>query len=157
MSLQRFPPTTSGALSALGFDYGTQRIGVAYGQSVSGSARAVALLKARDGIPDWDEVAGLLAQWQPQVCVVGMPYMLDGSDSELLKRAEKFARRLHGRFGMPVYGMDERLSSHAARESLLALNSRRATDAIDDIAAQIILEDWLGELARQPRPGDKPA
>lgn len=157
MSLERFPPSASNELSALGFDYGTQRIGVAYGQTVSGSARPVAVLKARDGIPDWDEVASLLAQWQPQVCVVGMPYMLDGSDSELLKRAEKFARRLHGRFGLPIYGMDERLSSHAARESRLALKSRPRSEVIDDVAAQIILEDWLRELARQRSTGDESA
>ena len=158
-------PQQQKQLSALAFDYGTQRIGVAYGQSLTGTAQAVAVIRARDGVPDWDDVVVLIERWQPDVFVVGLPYNLDGSDSPLLLRATKFGHRLNGRFHKPSYGFDERLSSleaaeriieDADRESNRRLSSRRGSghaagkkQAIDDVAAQIILENWLGELARR--------
>ncbi len=148
MTLPQFPTnkdTARGSLSALAFDFGTQRIGVAYGQSISGSAQAVTVLKARDGIPDWDQIAKLIAEWEPQVFVVGLPYNMDGSDSELLQRAIKFGNRLNGRFNKPVYGMDERLSSKAAIDQIFEMGDGNKDTAIDHIAAQIILENWFSE------------
>ena len=106
------------------------------------------MLKARDGIPDWDQIEALIGEWKPNLFVVGIPYNLDGSESELMVRAIKFANRLNGRFHKPSYSMDERLSSVEAAELALEKNSgakKRAT--IDDIAAQIILENWFSELA----------
>ena len=149
MSLPVLPPDPAKPLTALAFDFGTQRIGVAYGQTVSGSARAITVLRARDGIPDWGELETVITDWNPDVFVVGLPYNLDGSDSELLTRAIKFGNRLHGRFHRPVYGMDERLSSQAAIEQVMELKGQKSDNrAIDHIAAQIILEDWFGELRR---------
>lgn len=141
-------PNNDEPVSALGFDYGTQRIGVAFGQSLTGTAQAVCVLKAKDGIPDWTQIEALIADWKPSLFVVGIPYNLDGSESELMIRAIKFANRLNGRFHKPSYGMDERLSSVEAAEQVLEQNrgaKKRAT--IDDIAAQIILENWFSELA----------
>ncbi len=140
-------------MSVLAFDYGTQRIGVAFGQSVSGTARAVCVLKARDGIPSWERVAQLIQDWNPDLFVVGMPYNLDGSESDLMVRAVKFARRLHGRFGKMCYGMDERLSSKAAIEQVIENGGQSKHTAIDDIAAQIILENWFSEYERQAQLG----
>jgi putative holliday junction resolvase len=144
-----FPANTK-PLSALGFDYGTQRIGVAFGQSLTGTAKAIKVLKAKDGIPDWNEIESLIAEWTPDLFVIGLPYNLDGSESELLRRAVKFSNRLNGRFNKPCYGMDERLSSQAAAEQALEENrgSKKRT-AIDDIAAQIILENWFTEFSNQ--------
>lgn len=150
MTLETFPSDCSKPVAALAFDYGTQRIGVAFGQSISGTARAVTVLKAKDGIPDWDQIERLIEEWNPDILVVGLPYNLDGSDSELLARAVKFANRLNGRFSKPCYGMDERLSSKAAIEQIVedgASLKKRA--AIDDIAAQIILENWFNEYNKQ--------
>lgn len=152
MSLPQFPSNTeqSKPFSAMAFDFGTQRIGVACGQSITGSAQAVAVLKAKDGIPDWNQIAKLLEQWQPNVFVVGLPYNMDGTESELLQRAIKFANRLHGRFHKPVFGMDERLSSKAAIEQVFDSPGGASKEtAIDHIAAQIILENWFSELALQ--------
>ena len=147
MSLDLFPSDRTSPIAALAFDYGTQRIGVAFGQSVSRTAQAVCVLKARDGIPDWDEIAKLIEDWNPDVFVVGLPYNLDGSDSELLKRANKFANRLNGRFSKPCYGMDERLSSKAAIEQVVEEKGGLGKNlAIDDIAAQIILQNWFNDL-----------
>lgn len=145
----------------MAFDFGTQRIGVAYGQSLSGTAKAVAIIAAKDGIPNWQEIEDLIHEWQPELFVIGMPFNLDGSASEILPRAKKFANRLHGRFGKPCYGMDERLSSRAATERVhidqqgfagegirsgAGKAGRIKKAAIDHIAAQIILENWFNEL-----------
>lgn len=136
-------------LAALAFDFGTQRIGVAFGQSISGSAQPVTVLKARDGVPDWGQLQKLINDWKPDAFVVGLPYNLDGSDSELLNRAIKYGKRLHGRFHKPIYGMDERLSSQAAMEQVMEQQGHKpANMAIDHIAAQIILENWFSELGR---------
>lgn len=151
MILNTFPNNDE-PISALGFDYGTQRIGVAFGQSLTGTAQAVCVLKARDGIPDWVQIEALIAEWKPNLFVVGIPYNIDGSESELMVRAVKFANRLNGRFHKPSYGMDERLSSAEAAEQVLELNrGAKKRAAIDDIAAQIILENWFSELAASKR------
>ena len=150
MALESFPSRTTKPLAALSFDFGTQRIGVAFGQSISGTARPVCVLKANDGIPDWEQVSSVIAEWSPDVLVIGLPYNLDGTESELLKRAIKFGNRLNGRFHKPCYGMDERLSSRAAIEQVMEESgSMTKKSDIDDIAAQIILENWFSEFKRQ--------
>ena len=126
MSLPHYPPTAAQPLSALGFDFGSHRIGVAFGQTVTGTAQPLGVLKANDGSPDWDRIAQLLSEWQPSCLVVGLPYNLDGSTSELLTRATKFGHRLQGRFGLPVYGVDERLSTVAAIEQVTGANEARS-------------------------------
>lgn len=158
--LESFPQQKK-QLSALAFDYGTQRIGVAYGQTLTGTAQAVAVIRARDGVPNWSDVAALIERWQPDVFVVGLPYNLDGSESPLLLRAVKFGHRLNGRFHKTSFGFDERLSSIEAAqrlvdeaqwqttEGLSSKRSRGAKDSIDDVAAQIILENWLSEFANR--------
>jgi putative Holliday junction resolvase len=149
MALESFPSRTTKPLAALSFDFGTQRIGVAFGQSISGTARPVCVLKANDGIPDWEQVGSVIAEWSPDVLVIGLPYNLDGTESELLKRAVKFGNRLNGRFHKPCYGMDERLSSRAAIEQVMEESgSMTKKSGIDDIAAQIILENWFSEFKR---------
>ncbi len=146
MTLERFPQKNPIPFSALAFDFGTNRIGVAIGQSITGTAQPLRVLKARDGIPDWAAIADLITQWQPALLVVGIPANLDDSRSDLTSRAEKFANRLNGRFHLPCYGIDERLTSVAAAERL-RLQGGRAE--LDSVAAQIILESWFSELARQ--------
>lgn len=152
MTLSLFPDDLRSDFSALAFDFGTQRIGVAFGQSVTGTASAVTVLKAQDGQPRWNEMAQLVEQWKPDVFLVGLPYNIDGTVSELLGRAEKFARRLQERFDKPCYGMDERLSSREAIERLVEANTTKTVKktAIDHIAAQIILENWFNEIRVKP-------
>lgn len=128
------------ARTLLGFDFGTRRVGVAVGQRVTGTARALTTLAARDGQPDWAQVEQLIATWQPDALVVGLPLALDGSRSDVTAAAERFARRLHGRFRLPVHMQDERLSSYAAEQ---LADTPRGRAAVDAAAARIILQDWL--------------
>ncbi len=131
--------------SALLFDYGLKNIGVAYGQTISQTARELPPLKARDGIPQWEAIGALLKEGQPGLLLVGLPLNMDGSESELSSRARTFGNRLNGRFNLPVEMVDERLSTREAKWEAAARghkgNYREAP--IDSIAARIILEAWL--------------
>jgi putative holliday junction resolvase len=128
----------------LGFDYGLRRIGVAVGQTVTGTANPLTTLRARNGVPDWDAVRALVEEWRPVAAVVGVPRHADGSDNALTPRATRFARQLEGRFGLSVHQVDERLSSHAAGQALEREGRRHTAEDIDSMAAARILEDWLG-------------
>jgi putative Holliday junction resolvase len=128
----------------LAFDYGLRRIGVAVGNRVTGTARALAPLAARDGAPRWEQVENLIAEWRPALLLIGLPLNMDGTPSDMSARAERFARRLHGRFGLRCELMDERLSSFEARGLLAAERSPASTDSV---AACLILESWLAARA----------
>lgn len=131
----------------LGFDFGTKRIGVASGQAITGTASPLAPVPARDGIPEWERLTLLVAEWQPDALVVGLPLNMDDSESGLSQLARKFARRLAARFRLPVFMCDERLSSHAARGLLTEVQQRRRgrLPALDSTAAVLITEAWLAD------------
>lgn len=131
----------------LGFDYGQRRIGVAVGQTITATATALTTLAARDGQPDWAEVTALIEQWRPDALVVGLPLRLDGTESELSRAAQRFARRLEGRYKRPVHVMDERLSSRTAEQTRTRGGARQGLDAL---AAQIILQDWFELFGETP-------
>ena len=134
----------------MSFDYGTEKIGIAIGQSISSTAEPLTIIRAKDGIPNWSQITSLIESWRPNFFVVGLPYNLDGSDSKLLQRALKFAQRLNGRFNIPTFGIDERLSSKAAREKFKTGNPKNSVrNEIDDVAAQIILETWFSEYNKK--------
>lgn len=135
----------AGQRRVMGFDFGTRWIGVAMGQELLGTAQAIARLKAREGKPDWDEVASLLAEWRPDMAVVGLPLNMDDTENDMCQRARKFAKRLHGRFHLTVEMMDERLSSFEAKGQAMARGASRDYSAhgVDDQAAVLILQSWL--------------
>ncbi len=139
---------------AMAFDYGTKQIGVAVGQTLTRRAEPVAVLRARDGVPDWNDIARLISEWKPDTLVVGLPLNMDGSPSEMSGRAEKFSRRLHGRFNLPVHCIDERLSTFEAKQSLRDSGRTPASyrdNPVDSLAAALLLETWLNE-----QPEDMP-
>ena len=126
----------------LGFDFGTQRIGVAVGQSITRTATALCTVNARNGRPDLDRILELIADWHPAALVVGLPLHADDSDSGTTTAARKFAQQLEERTCLPVYMIDERLSSHAAKQ-LQHQDKAAGKAGIDAIAAMIILQNWL--------------
>ena len=129
----------------LAFDYGTKNIGVASGQTITHSANSLAPLKAKDGIPDWTQIEKLLAEWKPDLVLVGLPLNMDDSESELSTRARKFANRIHGRFGVKVEMVDERLTSFEAKGEVMSRGGSRdyKHNPVDSIAARLILEGWF--------------
>jgi putative Holliday junction resolvase len=131
----------------LAFDFGTKSIGTAVGQEITGTATPLAGIKARDGIPNWQQVEKLLKEWQPDLLIVGLPLNMDGTEQPLTARARKFGNRLHGRFGLPVDFQDERLTTTDARARLFDTGGYRALNKsdVDNLSAQLILESWFEE------------
>ena len=128
----------------IGFDFGMKRIGVAVGQTVTFTAQPLDALKAADGIPDWEIISDLLITWQADAFVVGLPLNMDGSLQEITRCAQKFANRLRHKFNRPVYLMDERLTTKAARQFMDEHQIKiKKSGQIDSYAAKIILESWL--------------
>ena len=125
----------------LGFDYGRKRIGVAVGQQITCSANALTTVTARDGKPDWDSIGNLMREWKPDALVVGIPYHMDGTEQEMTLAARRFCRQLAGRYHLPVYEADERLSSWQVEQQTREQHSKCSD--IDRQAARIILQDWL--------------
>ena len=140
--------------TVLGFDYGLKRIGVATGQRITATATPLHALAAQDGVPDWQRVEAVIKEWLPHALLVGLPLNMDDSESELSRLARKFARRLEGRFALPVFMVDERLTSRSARELLVDIGARRKgkLPSLDSTAAVLMVEGWLSEpsLAHKP-------
>ena len=133
----------------MGFDYGTRKIGIAVGQLITKTANPIAIISARDGVPDWSEIEKLILEWQPAQFVIGLPLNMDETESEMSQRSLKFARRLTGRFNIPHHTIDERLTSREARSLHESHSSTRrgpadrSRDEKGHIAGQMILESWL--------------
>lgn len=132
----------------LGFDFGYTRIGVAVGQTLTGSASPLSTLDAKLGVPNWDLVQKLLHQWKPVALVVGLPTCIDDTEQYTTAASKGFARQLRKRFALPVHMVDERLSTVEARAHLYAMGGYRKikNTEIDSIAACVILEQWLQGL-----------
>jgi putative Holliday junction resolvase len=124
-------------LSFLSFDFGIRRTGVATGNTLLGRAQPLKTL-AVEGDARFAAIARLIAEWQPDALVVGVPLHPDGAEHENTRRARRFARQLHGRFGLPVHEVDERYTTTEALSS-------GAADA-DAAAAAIILDQFLNQL-----------
>ena len=131
----------------LGFDYGLRNIGVAVGQELTNTANGLAVVTARDGIPNRDDIEALIKEWKPQLLVVGMAHNLDGTEQRMSLASKKFGHRLNGRFQLPVEWQDECLTTFEALEYLgisSKLHAKQRED-VDRISAQIILQSWLNE------------
>ena len=77
----------------LGFDYGLKNIGVAVGQDLTQTANPLTVIKARDGIPNWDDIEALITEWQPKLLIVGLPLNMDGTEQQMTTAARKFGNR----------------------------------------------------------------
>ena len=131
---------------AIGFDFGLSRIGVATGQTLTQTASPLMALPAKNGAPQWEDIEKLLAEWKPDIVVVGLPLHGDGTMSDMAERAKKFGQRIHGRFGVQVAFIDEYYSTREAREHLIYKGRAGDQDGkLDATAASVILERWLGE------------
>lgn len=129
----------------LGFDFGYKRIGVAVGQQITSSARPLATVDAKLGVPNWDVVQKIINEWRPQALIVGLPTCIDDKELYTTAAARGFARQLRKRFSLPVHLVDERLSTVEARAQLFAEGGYRKIrqSQVDSFAACIILEQWL--------------
>jgi putative Holliday junction resolvase len=123
----------------LGFDFGIKRIGIAMGNTLTGQAQPLSVVKAIDNAARFKQIGELIAQWRPTRLVVGEPLHPDGAEHEMTLRCRRFANQLHGRFSLPVHLVDERYSS--------AVIAAKRGEIIDAKAAAIILQQYFDDHA----------
>jgi putative Holliday junction resolvase len=123
----------------LGFDFGIKRIGIAVGNTLTGQAQPLAVVKAIDNAARFKQIGELIAEWRPACLVVGEPLHPDGAEHEMTLRCRRFANQLHGRFSLPVQLVDERYSS--------AVIPAKRGEIIDAKAAAIILQQYFDDHA----------
>ncbi|MFO1300120.1 MAG: Holliday junction resolvase RuvX [Burkholderiaceae bacterium] len=143
------------AETLLGFDFGRRRIGIAVGNTLTGSSRALCIVASEPLAARWAAISALVAEWQPQRLVVGRPRHPDGAPLPVTPQCERFARQLEGRFGLPVELVDENFSSVEARSERAAAAADAAAglpgprrripagEPIDAEAAAVILRQYL--------------
>ena len=122
-----------------GFDFGIKRIGIAMGNTLTGQAQPLAVVKAIDNAARFKQIGELIEQWRPAQLIVGEPRHPDGAEHEMTLRCRRFANQLHGRFNLPVALVDERYSS--------AVIQAKRGEIIDAKAAAIILQQYFDEHA----------
>lgn len=129
--------------TVIGFDFGERWIGTAVGQTLTGQARPLIAIKSGA----WDRIEALLDEWKPQQLVVGLPFNMRGEHQEMTRRAERFARQLQGRFGLPAELVDERLTTREAYRLALDSGRKKSKPEIDSLSAVLITESWLQDFA----------
>lgn len=139
---------------ALGFDFGTKRIGIAVGQEMLGTARPIATLNFLENAQRFAAIQKLIDEWHPDLLVVGLPMNVDGTEHDMSARCRRFANQLYGRFRLPVALVDERYSSVIAEEELsergLTWQERKAV--VDAEAARLILESFFQGTPHETYP-----
>ncbi|QEY26458.1 Holliday junction resolvase RuvX [Neisseria zalophi] len=131
--------------TTLAFDFGEARIGVAEGDAEVGTAHPITTVTGNSNEAKFETIGKLLQEWQPKQLVVGLPFHTDGTEHEMTRLSRKFGQRLQGRFKLPVYWVDERMSSLYA-ESLLAeaqVFGKKQKQVLDQVAAQAILQSFF--------------
>jgi putative Holliday junction resolvase len=143
----------------LAFDYGMRRIGIASGDTLTRTARALTTLDRHDGAL-WSAIERLVREYQPAQLVVGLPHHMDGTSTPMTDACRAFAIELRNRFDKPVALVDERLSSREAEGQLRdarasGLKRRRTThEDVDMTAARIVLERWLESPQQAEKIGE---
>lgn len=133
----------------LAFDFGTRRIGIAVGNTVSGTARPLTTINDERNDVRFRSIAKLLTEWQPAALVVGLPCNDDGTPHEMTARCRRFANQLKGRFDLPTMLVDERYTSATASSALdeKGIHGRKQKSLLDQYAAQQILQAYFDEPA----------
>ena len=127
------------ALTMMSFDYGTRRVGVAVGNSMTQSGQALKTIAASSSDALFQEIESLLKEWQPDQLVVGRPVHPDGTPHEMTAKAVRFGNQLHGRFHLPVAWVDERYTSAVLE------GDSKMHDNLDAHSAVLILEQYFAE------------
>ena len=136
--------------TVLAFDFGERRIGIAVGEHLISSANPLTTIDSESNEVRFAVITELIHEWQPKLLVVGLPLSLDGSDNDVTQLCKKFARRLNGRFNLPVMLVDERYSSAEASQLLnqTGIKGRAQKAMLDQVAAQTILRSYFDSVSQ---------
>ena len=128
-------------MQILAFDFGTQHIGVAVGQTITKTSSPLIVINvAREGKEIWNTISNLIDEWKPDQLLVGKPLNMDGTPSDMMKKVDPFFQKLQKITDIPCELVDERLTSFEAKQ-LMQKDSK--DDRIDDLAAKIFLDNWI--------------
>lgn len=128
-------------MQILAFDFGTQHIGVAVGQTVTKTSSPLIILNvAREGKEIWKTISSLIDEWKPDQLLVGKPLNMDGTPSEMMKKVDPFFNKLQKISNIPCELVDERLTSFEAKQ---LIETQSKDDRVDDLAAKIFLDNWI--------------
>jgi putative Holliday junction resolvase len=134
--------------TVLSFDFGEQRIGVAVGEHLLATANPLTTIDNESNDIRFQQITLMINEWQPKLLVVGLPLNTDGSEHAMTQLCKKFARRLNGRFNLPVMLIDERYSSIEASDRLSesGIRGQAQKSMLDQVAAQTILQSYFDQL-----------
>ncbi len=140
-------PTAADNATVLAFDFGTRKIGVAVGNTGVRIAHPLTTIAGEANALRFKAIDALVAEWMPRLLVVGHPLNADGTINEMTGRAGRFARQLDARFRLPVVSVDERYTSRTAAVALIdaGVHGRAREEAMDEVAAQVILQAWFDD------------
>lgn len=136
--------------SLLGFDFGLARTGVAVGELETGHVGRLTTIHADANDARFDAIQALIDEWRPVALIVGVPQSPDGGEQTMTARCRRFANQLRGRYRLPVFECDERLSSAAADTELRSAGQRdwrKRKQSLDAVAAQLIVQHFLDSKA----------
>ncbi len=133
---------------ALGIDYGSKRIGLAMGQTMTQTARPLQVLTNNKGT--MEQLLSIIKEWRITQLIIGLPLDMDGEEQEITRQTRNFANKLQHQSQLPVTFVDERLTSYEAErqfQHMRATQQAKAKDKrqMDAVAAQIILQSWLDQ------------
>ena len=131
-------------MQIIAFDFGIKKIGVAVGQTSTYTSSPLQIIKNKDGKVNWEEINKLINEWKPELIIVGKPLNMDGTDSEIMKKVDRFLKKLKSLHHARYEYIDERLTTFEAKQ-ILAENKNNNIDAN---AAKILIENWF-EINRQ--------
>ncbi len=131
----------------LGFDFGTKWIGVAVGNKITRSANPLKQIRVKEGRVDWSVITSIINEWQPGTLVVGLPLKVDGSRFYVTELASAFIDSLNEKYQLPVYAVDERMTTVEARQALFEEHGYKGLNKanIDSMAAKLLTEQWMSE------------
>ena len=126
-------------MQIIAFDYGEKKIGVAVGQTSTNTSSPLQIIFNKDNKTNWISISSLLDEWKPDLILIGKPLNMDGSDSEIMKKVDKFYKELKSIYDADIEFVDERLTTFEAREIL----KDEKHDNVDAHAAKILIDNWF--------------
>lgn len=131
--------------TALAFDFGTRRIGLAVGNSMTGHGQALKSISADSDDTRFAQIAAQIKEWAPDQLVVGLPCHPDGAEHAMTIKARRFGNQLMGRFSLPVAWVDERYTSAVLENDHQMRKSVKSHEGVDSESARLILEQYFRE------------
>ena len=126
-------------MQIIAFDYGEKKIGVAVGQTSTNTSSPHQIIFNKDNKTNWISISSLLDEWKPDLILLGKPLNMDGSDSDIMKKVDKFYKELKSIYDADIEFVDERLTTFEAREIL----KDEKHDNVDAHAAKILIDNWF--------------